>query len=120
MNRNKLPIHAIVDHQDPRLSFGANPETVQEEPDEEESGEPNTLLEALQAVLNKARGNGGRFQKKQGVSRPPPSSRAATTRGPRCENCGGPHNKLKCTKPMISVYVLCATRKDTMPRGVCT
>ena len=56
MNMNKLPIHAVVDNQDPILLSGVNPENVLEEPDEEESGEPGILPEALQAVSNKARG----------------------------------------------------------------
>ena len=103
MNRNRLPIHAVVDNQDPRFLSSVNPENVLEEPDEEESGEPDTLLEALQAVLNKARGNGGRFQKRPGASRPPPNSRTTTTRGPRCANCGGAHNKTECPKPTIDV-----------------
>ena len=74
MNRNRLPIHAVVDTQDP------NPENVQEEPDEEESGEPGTLIEALQAALF----GQWRFQKKPGGSRANPGTAAlSTARSPR-------------------------------------
>ena len=73
MNRNRLPIHAAVDNRDPRPLSSFNSDSVLGEPYEEESGEPGTPLAGLQAVLNKARGNGGGFQRKPGASRPLPN-----------------------------------------------